>query len=329
MSRRKKDTTKKQGKKTPLQRRAVRDVRLMTQPQTNAINREETQTQQDFLRMLQQERSAYGGYQNELGQIPGLNTAPIASDLQSQLAQLSGLLGGTLPTTGLPGTESTAGSNLGTVIGAGALETLASQAARGNAYQASAGREGALAERSAKENLVQDLQDALLGYSNRRLDVADQMPLLIKQRIDELRDLAQSKAQDQALADYLMGTINSQLSGGGRGGGPGGGSRARAGGNKPKNYGPFGEKGHAKNRRKWGNKPGGSSTAPTAAAPQTAYPGVPASALLDFLGGGAYPGQPVAGIPSMGSPIPGAAIGTPLSGVTGMIDPTTGRPWGM
>ncbi len=254
-----KRTGAKNAKPTNRQRRARRDVRIAQQPQLNAIDREQALAQQNAERAMSAVSSAYGGYQNLLGNMPDFQkqVSGISTNLQNQLAGLSAMLGGS---SMLPEGESAAGTGLGTTIGSGALEALASQAAREGQYQASAQREGGIAQREATGNLVQNLNDVMSGFQNRRLDVTDQSAQLIKQRMDELRQQAlenqvvkQKMASDAALSQYLMGQVGN-IGGGGGGGFGGGGGGGGGGGKPPRATTPKKPPKNAGSRRNWSQK---------------------------------------------------------------------------
>jgi hypothetical protein len=192
----------KPSRRTKMEQRATRDIRISQRPYMDQLQRSSVATE-----------NAYGGLADQLapmGKQYGNQTEGIAGDLTSQLAALSAALGGDTPVAGgsmLPGTEMQAGSNMGTVLGAGALETLASQAQRNLGYQQSAVREGGLAERTALDNLTQQ-----------RLQAMQQRPELILQRLDELRQqrlensLVKSQmAGDEAFSQYLQSMLGNLI----------------------------------------------------------------------------------------------------------------------
>jgi len=126
--------------------------------------------QQDYVKGLQAERSAYGGYQDELKNIPHIHANAIANQLQGQLGQFSNLLGGIGPgvdqslyglPTGLPTSEVATGTQLYGTLGANALGDIYSDKAREHMFRTSAAREGALASRYAADNLLQNLNNQL------------------------------------------------------------------------------------------------------------------------------------------------------------------------
>lgn len=213
---------------------ARRNVRIQTAPQRNAVDRAELQSGQDYLRALQAARSSYGGFQKELRQTPDFPLGQLTNQLQGQLSQFHTMLGGSpspvpegIPSegmpVGLPGSEQGAGTALYSQLGDNAFNTLTNTASRDEMYQRSAAREGGLAERYARENLIQDLQDQLQGFDQRRMEIADLQGPMIQQEMERLRQEHQDDASNRALMQYLMGTINNDLQGGGRpGGGPGG-----------------------------------------------------------------------------------------------------------
>ena len=199
------------SRRTKLQKRAVRDVRLSERPQVRQLQQAQQGTE-----------TAYGGFQDLLapmGKQYGNQTEDIAGNLTSQLAALSGMLGGDTPvaSSALPAGEAQAGANMGTQLGAGSLGLLASQAQRNLGYQQSAVREGGLAERSALDNLTQQMSELFA-----------QRPEQIRQRMDELRQqnlensLVKSQMQgDAAYVEFLKQYIGGMDFGGGKGGGRG------------------------------------------------------------------------------------------------------------
>jgi hypothetical protein len=192
---------------------------LELQPQLNSIDTAQLGSQQDYLNALQGARSAYGGYQSELQNVPRFPLQQISDELQTQLGKFTGLLNG-LPQgvpnevygtpVGLPESETQAGTNLYGTYGGNAFGTLASDAARAALYRQSAGREGALAERYARENLIQDLQDQLQGYSQRRMDLSAMTPAMIQQEVDRLTAAGQTQAANDAMAKWLEDYLGAQ-----------------------------------------------------------------------------------------------------------------------
>jgi hypothetical protein len=230
-------------------RSARRNVRLQTAPQRNAVDRAELQANQDYLRATQAAQSAYGGYQHELQDVPKFPLNQLTNQLQGQLEQYHNMLGGTPPgvpgavssgpegapstqqfAVGLPSNEAGAGTALYSQLGDNAFNTLTNDAARQAQYRESAGREGGLAERYAHENLIQDLQDQLQGFSQQRMQIADQMPNMIKAEMERLQQEAEDRRSENALRDYLLGQLQG---GGGGGGGYGGGGGGGGGGGRP------------------------------------------------------------------------------------------------
>jgi len=229
---------------------ARRNVRLQTAPQRNAVDRAELASNQDYLRAVQAATSAYGGFQKEAGNVPKFPLQQITSQLQGQLGQYQQMLGGVPegvpnelgpgfnvnPTpdesfpVGLPQSEAGAGTALAGAFGENAFGTIGTAASLDQMNRSSARREGNLAERYAKENLLQDLQDRLEGFSQRRMDIADLMPGMMQQEMDRLAQEAEGRRSERALMEYLTSQINADLRGGGRGGGGGGGGGGPGGG---------------------------------------------------------------------------------------------------
>jgi len=221
---------------------ARRNVRIQTAPQRNAIDRAELQANQDYLNAVQGARSAYGGYQQELQNVPRFPLNQLTGQLQDQLSQYHTLLGGTpegvpqelysgpanAPSTdtfqvGLPQNEASAGTALYSQLGDNAFNTLTNDAARQAGYRQSAHREGALAQRYAHENLIQDLQDKLQGFSQQRMQLSDMMTPMMQAEMERLQQEAQDRRSENALRDYLLGQLQNQGGNGPGGYGPGGG----------------------------------------------------------------------------------------------------------
>ena len=238
----KKNNNNKSNKRT--QRRynrqyqqATTNVQLQNQPQIDTLNSMLQQAQQDALRRDQGAQSIFGGYQNELQALPGMNFGGIADDLTQRLQTLGGMFqGGGVNTeaygtpVGMPASEVQAAQGLGTAIGAGGQEALSSYAARERGARQAAGTEGALAERYARGDINQQMQDTLQNYQNQLAGINRMVPSQIdteQQQISEdalTRQLAMSQMQgDKAFSRYLQGMIGSQIGGPGGGGGGGGG----------------------------------------------------------------------------------------------------------
>jgi hypothetical protein len=204
-----------------MRQNARRDVAVSQAPALNQIGREEALSNQDYLQQNQAYQSAFGGFQDEMQSIPSIHGDAIMGRLNDQLGTLQNLMSGggvdmstyDLP-VGLPTAEVGAGQNLGAAMGAGAMGDIANMVGRDQAFQGMTRMSGALGEKYARENLAQDLQDTLQGYSDRRMTLADQAQPLIMQRMNELRQqafenkaLKQKMAQDKAFAEYMMGTL--------------------------------------------------------------------------------------------------------------------------
>ena len=207
------DRDKPRNKPRRVFNRAKRDVSLSQQPALNAIQRMIDQANQDYQNSLMGAQSAYGGFQQEIAPMAEQYTSQSQGIADALSQQLAGLSSG-MNAPNLAEGELAAGQGLFGIQGAGGLEMLASQAQRNLGYQQSATREGALAERYAGQNLLQDLNDQLDQYYNRTLDVTDMTPALIRQREDELRQqrlenqLVKSQMSgDEAFNQYLQGLI--------------------------------------------------------------------------------------------------------------------------
>src|SRR5512133_4094549 len=104
---------------------ARRDVAISQAPSLNQIGREEAQANQDYLQQRQAYNSAFGGFQNEMQDIPSIQGDAIMGRLNDQLGTLRGLMsGGGVDSTsfgvpvGMPTNEVAAGQNLGAAVGA-------------------------------------------------------------------------------------------------------------------------------------------------------------------------------------------------------------------
>lgn len=276
-----------------LRQQARRNVRTQTAPQRNEIDRQQLQSNQDYLNALQGARSAYGGFQNELGNVPRFPLQQLSGQLQDQLGQFHDALGGTpegVPSevygqpVGLPQSEAQAGTALYSQLGGNAFNTLTNDAARASMYRQSAGREGALAERYARENLLQGLQDRYQGFDQSRMQLADMMPGMISSEMDRLIQQHQADAQNKALSQWLQSYITGAATQPPRDGGgpsrPGGGTRkATPNVAATPNQGGY-----------WTGEPTGQNAGPGAPAPGYAPPGsAPASSPAP---GGYWTGEP-------------------------------------
>lgn len=217
--------------------RATRDVQLQNQPQIDELNAMLQQAQQDYQRQFNTANSIYGGYSDEIGNIPPTDYNQIADDFQGRLGSVAGLFqGGGVDTSiyglpvGLPDAEVQAANGLGQTLGSTGLENIYSLAGREGAAREAALREGPLAQRYAQDNLFQQMQDTVQNYQNQLANINRMVPSQIDQRNDELRQqsienrLANSQIQgDKAFSDYLQQQFGSMAtSGNGRGNnGPG------------------------------------------------------------------------------------------------------------
>lgn len=220
---------------------ATTNVQLQNQPQIDTLNSMLQQNQQDALRRDQGAQSIFGGYQKELQDLPNMDFNKIANDFTSRIGTLNGMLGGGgVGTTysggigpgeyqipvGMPESEAQAARGLGMAIGEGGNAALSSYAARERGAREAAGREGALAERYARGDINQQMQDTLQNYQNQLAGINRMVPSQIDQEQQQIaeqaltRRLAQSQMKgDAAFSKYLQGMLSSQIGGGGAGGG--------------------------------------------------------------------------------------------------------------
>jgi hypothetical protein len=250
----KKKNTNKNKSSTQRYKRATRNVQLQQQPQVDQLNAMLQQAQQDALRQDQSAQSIFGGYQDELRDVPRGGYNQISDDLLQRMGTLGGLfqgggVQGMVPggigesqEIGLPTSEVQAAQGLGTAIGQGGLDALSSYAAREGGAREAAGREGAVAERYARSDVQNQMQDTLQNYRNQLLGISSQTPSLISQEEDSLRQdalerkLAMSQMQgDKAFSEFLQGQLGGMVDGNNRSNGP-----PRNNGTRPPNFGPGG-----------------------------------------------------------------------------------------
>jgi len=226
-------------------------VALSLQPQYDQLNTQLQQAQQDFLRSQQYAQSAYGGYQDELAEMPRPQFGQVADDLESRLSGLQGYYSGSgvgpeglgMEGVGMPMGEVAAGEGMGAAIGSAGFQGLSNMDARERAYRSSAAREGALSERYTHDNLLQTMQDTMQTYNNQLSNLTATQPAMIQSRMDDLRQqqlerkLANSQIRgDQAFNKYLQGYLTDLAGGndtgwrGGNGDGNGDGNGGRDGG---------------------------------------------------------------------------------------------------
>lgn len=220
-------------------RQATTNVQLQNQPQVDTLNSMLQQNQQDALRRDQGAQSIFGGYQKELQDLPNMNFGQIADDFTQRVSSLGGQLGGGGVSTsqygapiGMPESEAQAARGLGMAIGEGGNAALSSYAARERGAREAAGREGALAERYARGDINQQMQDTLQNYQNQLANINRMVPSQIDQEQEQIaeqaltRRLAQSQMKgDAAFSRYLQGMLSGQVGGGGGGGGGGANNR--------------------------------------------------------------------------------------------------------
>jgi hypothetical protein len=199
MARNDRDRQRDRRRSKKLYRRARRDLQLSTRPARR-------QARRDYRYASNQAQNIYGGYNEALAGIPPVDTAGMSDALRNQLMSFAGALQG----AGLPASEVGSATGVFQGVGEGGLSLLASQGARGAEYAASAIREGALAERAARDNLLQQLMGTL---GDLRIT-----PAMIQQRVDELRQqrlenrLVRGEIDSQeAMSQYLMDIIGAQL----------------------------------------------------------------------------------------------------------------------
>jgi hypothetical protein len=143
----------------------------------------------DYREAMRRTGQVYGALGRELEPLSGQYASQmgdVRSNFSGDLAGLAGMLGSTVP--GEPTGEISAGTGYFGAIGAGGLSELASAQGRNAAYNTSAMRQGSLEKGMAQRNYTQDLQDFRGDIRRERIDAARDMPGLIRQRVDELRD---------------------------------------------------------------------------------------------------------------------------------------------
>lgn len=232
----KKPDPKKNDHKT-VQQRALNDVHLSIHPLLAQLARQMAMTRNQFGNQLQRSNSLFGQEQAALAPITGQykqGSANILGNLQQALAAFGGTSGGNAAENAAAGSAMDAGARgaLG-VLGAGQSSDLAAL----QAAQAGAGMQ----KREMGGDILGNQQDALQQIMMQRQDVLGQMPAMIAQRLDQLRQqgfenklsrqqfklnkrqVLATIASNNALSGLLPGLINPLLGGGTTGGGGGGG----------------------------------------------------------------------------------------------------------
>lgn len=182
---------RRKGARGALSRRARRDVRLSYRPYLNQLRRTRRQGLRDYEQADERVQNAYAALASQLAPMAGQlqsSLGGVSGDLQAQLAQLAGNLGSSVE--GVPASEIGAGANLFGALGAGGLEQIASQGARGALYQDSAQRQGSIEQMITQRNMAQDQRDFLDDLRQQKLDTLRGMPAEIRSRLDFLRDQA-------------------------------------------------------------------------------------------------------------------------------------------
>lgn len=188
---------RKKGRGSPVLREARRDVMLTIKPVRREIRRIRKQGIRDYRQAAAKTGNIYDALGRELaplmGQFAG-QSQQIASGLNQNLGTLADTIGSNV--AGVPQSEISAGAGMFGALGGGALAELANNAQRNAAYQTSvqqqSGVEGAIAQR----NMLQDLLGFKQDLGQQRLDLMRDVPQLIRQRMDFLRD----QEFDQGLA---------------------------------------------------------------------------------------------------------------------------------
>jgi len=171
------------------ERMARRDVKLAIRPQLQALKREQGNVKDD-----------YGEYMNQLGflyNLVGENLGNVQQKVSSQSNRLGGKYaenaGGLLESLGLGsstapdaaaaakalGSQAMAGQRALRAMGQDAVSTLGSYQTQGELERLVSGR-----------NAMGQQQDMLDDLRERRQDILANKPLMMKQRLDELRQLA-------------------------------------------------------------------------------------------------------------------------------------------
>ena len=181
----------------PLMKEARRDVLQSVKPVRREIRRARMQGTRDYERASEKASDLYGALSAQLAPLAGQfqsQAAGIGDALNDQLAGLGGMLGSTVP--GVPEGEIGAGAGMFGALGGGALAELASTAQRNLGYQTSAQRQAAMEGTIAQRNYLADRTDFLDDLRQQRVDLMRDVPTLIRQRLDYLRD----QKFDQGLA---------------------------------------------------------------------------------------------------------------------------------
>lgn len=166
-----------------VQQRALRDVHLSIHPLIAQLARQMAMTRDQFGNQLQRSNSLFGQEQAALAPITGQykqGSANILGNLQQALAAFGGTSGGNAAENAAAGGAMDAGARgaLG-VLGAGQSSDLAAL----QAAQAGAGMQ----KREMGGDILGNQQDALQQLMMQRQDVLGQMPAMISQRLDQLR----------------------------------------------------------------------------------------------------------------------------------------------
>jgi hypothetical protein len=226
-----------------LNNRAQTNVEMQDQGQVNLLQQQMQQAIQDYNRESQSAGIIGGGYQDTLADVQRPQFDRIGQEFQGALGSVAPMFGGDpYQAAG----ERAAGNGLGLAYGEAGSSMLANMDAREGMFRSSAGREGALWERNAQDQLLQQMEDAKQMYNDRLGQVRADDPWQIKQERSTLLDeqmqqrLLQSQMQsDKATSQFLQDFLAGQVGGGGGGGFGGGGG---GGGGAP-NLGPGGSSG--------------------------------------------------------------------------------------
>jgi hypothetical protein len=195
-------------KRSPMEKRAARDVKLAQRPELQAYHRAGQQATQQYQTDAQRVQDVYGALGGQLEALAApyqQQVTDIGTQLTGQIAQLPGIT--TQSIGAAPPAERAAGTALSSTIGAGTLEQLAAGAARNAAYNTSAQRQAGIESAVTQRNFGVDLQNFLDDLSERRLGVIEERRPLMLQRLDELRD---QKFQER-MAEEQLGLQRGQL----------------------------------------------------------------------------------------------------------------------
>lgn len=166
-----------QGGGNKFYEQALQELMVELQPYLNQLQRAQRQGRNDFRDSMARYGQVYNAYGNDLSNVANQYssmTAGINPQLISDIGSLSGMLGNEYGMANAA--ENTAGRGVVGTIGAGALQTNASNTARNAAYGASALRQGAMEEKTAKVNARSDWTDYKRDLNEQRLQALEGLP---------------------------------------------------------------------------------------------------------------------------------------------------------